>query len=253
MCSVVSIYYVRARETAAALIGILFGISGCGYYHPRPKNVPASATRANDVFIDCTVEWRLNANRCTVYKADSGRILADGLFRLISTEAAADSSELKFAAYAKGTIYLADARFLVLVYPSQRDPEMRLIFDTLKNLATHGVGHAIDCTDIPDNGKAAELSKCAMRAFAEHHAFIVRYYRTGIDSVGWHALAGDTNGNVTEVDYDSMGWMARNLPTGFEYIDDNHIIIAPCPLPVALAKYSDSSVSCVRPPKFSAK
>lgn len=67
------------------------------------------------------------------------------------------------------------------------------------------------------------------------------------------APAGDADGNVTEVNYDSMGWANSQMPKGFQLLDDGHIIVMPCSKPATLLE-SDSGapegfeLSCFRPP-----
>jgi hypothetical protein len=48
----------------------------------RPTNLPSSAVWAHHIFIDCSADTQDDANRRTVYKEDTGEILADGLFTL---------------------------------------------------------------------------------------------------------------------------------------------------------------------------
>jgi hypothetical protein len=245
----VSITEMQIDRAAISFICLLLCLSSCGFYPPRPRNVSASAVWADHTFIDCSVDKASRAYRCTVYKDDTGDILADGSFAVNNALATVDPSELHYAAYKNGTIYLADAQLLVLVSPSKRDPQIRLILDTLKNLATHGIGQAIDCGQAPDNGKVSALSNCVLSAFADRKAFHVRYDRPSFGSVRWHALAGDTNGNVFEVDYDSMGWSKHNLPDDIQLLDDGHIVVMPCPKPVVLAKANNGILSCVTLPR----
>jgi len=143
-----------------------------------------------------------------VYKDNTGEILADGIFEFLPAWGATDHPERHYAAYSNDVILLDDAQFLELVSPSERDPT----FARLRALATHGSGQVIDCGRIVTSGKSSELTDCAIKAFAARKPFYVRYYVAGIDSFGIHALAGDAEGNVTEVDYDSMGWFSRGLP-----------------------------------------
>jgi hypothetical protein len=112
-------------------------LSGCMEPHPRPANVPSSATWVDNTFIDCSVESPSKGDRCTVYKDDSGRVLADGLFVLKAFHEGVDKPELRFAAFAHGMIYLQDARILVHVAPLERDPSRRTVIERLEALALY--------------------------------------------------------------------------------------------------------------------
>lgn len=235
---------MRISRTSIILIALSMCFSACKGTHPRPSSVPSSAVWVDNTFIDCSVETQPKANRCTVYRDDSGEVLADGLFLLNTSHAAAESSELHYAAFGNRVIYLQDARMLVPWVASERDPTHRLINQRLKALASKGSSQAIDCRNSPGPEAASE---CVLTAFAGRKPFYIRYYWQGIDSFGFRGLAGDEDGNVYEVDYDSMGWM-NPQPDGGQLFDDNHTFVVPCPKPVSLAKKKDGSLTCyVRP------
>jgi hypothetical protein len=111
------------------LLGLLTGCLGCSGQHDRPANAPSSAVWVDGTFIDCSVEAQSKSNRCTVYRAGTGEILADGLFVLNTSMREAGSSDLQYAAFGNRIIYLADARKLIPWEPSERDPVHRLMFD----------------------------------------------------------------------------------------------------------------------------
>jgi len=56
-------------------------------------------------FIDCSADASSYANRCTVYKDDTGEILAEGLFALNLSQAAAKKPDLRFIAFGRRRIY----------------------------------------------------------------------------------------------------------------------------------------------------
>src|SRR5260370_36383263 len=99
---------MKTPQATIALIVLVACLSACEY-HYRPADIPSTAQWADSTFIDCSVEKQPNANRCTVYKDDTGEILADGLFVLKTSHVAAKSSELHYAAFGHRTIFLADA------------------------------------------------------------------------------------------------------------------------------------------------
>jgi hypothetical protein len=221
----------------------LICLSGCNGLHFRPNNVPHSAVWADGTFIECSIETQAKADHCTVYKGDTGEILADGLFLLNMSGVAADESELHYAAFGNGTIYLSDARRLVLWIPSERDPTHSIINGRLKELAGGGTA-AIECRDEKDRFGAA--ADCALRAFADGRPFYAKYYRQGIDSFSFTGVAGDASGNIYEMDYDSLGWRGLTLPKEARLLDGNHTLVMPCPRPIHLAKDAVGKLTCSR-------
>lgn len=224
---------------------LLICLSGCNRFHFRPNNVPHSAIWVDGIFIECSVETRAKADRCTVYKDDTGEILADGLFLLNTSHAGTDKSELKYAAFGNGAIYLSDARKLVPWVPSERDPTRRIINERLRAIAARGGREVIDCHDA--DGRPGAVANCALQALADGRPFYAKYYWQGIDSFGFRGFAGDADGNVYEVDYDSMGWTRLALPKEAQVLDGNHTFIMPCPKPTSLVKTEAGSLTCSRP------
>jgi len=221
--------------------------SGCNGGHPRPANVPPTAAWVDHTFIDCSVETKPSANRCTVYKGDSGEILADGLFLLSKQLAAAETPELRYAAFGHGKIYLQDARVLVQWVASKRDPSHRVVSNRLKALAGGDSSQAIDCNSPRPSGTTDDAG-CAMNAFAAKKAFYVRYYQQGYDSFAFRGYAGDGAGNVYEMDYDSRPLMVTDsVPKEAQLFDDNHVLVIPCHKPVTLERYANGNLICQVP------
>ena len=224
---------------------LLICLSGCNSFHFHPNNVPHAAVWVDGTFIECSVETPAKADRCTVYKDDTGEILADGLFLLNTSHAAADKSELKYAAFGSGIIYLSDARKLVLWVPSERDPTHRIINERLRAIACSGGKQVTDCHDA--DGKTGAVADCALRAFADGKPFYAMYYFQGIDSFGFTGLAGNDDGNVYEVDYHSMGWIGLDLPKEAQLLDGKHTFVMPCLKPIYLVKTEAGKLACSRP------
>jgi len=94
---------------------------------------------------------------------------------------------------------------------------------------------AKDCGRVHREDSPKEATKCALRAYKSHKAFHVRYDDKGIgDSEGAHAMAGDSNGNVYSLWFDSMGMDTGHLPLGATMPDGFHTKIIPCSQPVRL-------------------
>jgi hypothetical protein len=224
-------------------------LSGCKGTHSRPASVPPSAVWVDNTFVDCSVEPQSRADRCTVYKQDTGEILADGLFVLNSSNEAADKSELHYAAFGDEGIYLEDARILLHRVATHRDPSNRIMDDRLKALASRGRTEAIDCSYVKADEKIDTAGECALKAFAARRPFYVRYYLQGDNSFGYMGFAGDADGMIYGVQYYSRRvpvWIGV-LPKEAQLLDGNHTLVMPCPKPITLTKTEDGEVSCIRP------
>lgn len=226
---------------------LLIGLFGCNGPLRRPSNVPRGAVWVDNTFVLCLIETQSKANRCTVYKDDTGQVLAEGLFVLNTSHSAADVSELHYAAYGDHVIYLEDARTLIQVAVTDRDPSKRIFAEKLKSLASSTSAEAIDCNKSAKSGSRGAISDCGLAAFAKKKPFYVYYFESGVDSSGFRGIAGDADGNLYEVDYDSMRWMRIHLPKGAQLLDNNHIFVMPCPKPNTLTKTVSETLTCERP------
>lgn len=237
---------IMIRRGAAHVLPVIWVLAlGCRAGPPRPANVPASATWVDNVFIECVLESQSKADRCTVYDDKRGEILADGLFALNTSFNAAAASDLQYAAYGDKTIYLADARKLFLIVPSEHDPSNRLVDEWLRRRI--GGAGGVNCRRTAKPEDPGALSDCAIAAFARRESFFVRFYQHGIDSHCWQGFAGDGEGNVWELDYDSLEWKLAAAPEEVELLDHNRIIVMPCPKPTVLKKMENDKLTCARP------
>src|SRR5215469_13798685 len=101
----------NCRKSVICALLLIFP-QGCSKWAARPANVPSSAAHVADVFVDCSVDERPRANRCTVYKDGSGDIIVSGFFELSSSGSEAMNKELTYAAFDGTRIWLQDARYL---------------------------------------------------------------------------------------------------------------------------------------------
>ncbi len=233
---------------AVLILCCLACLYGCGKYHSRPTGVPSSAAWVDGTFVVCSVEKENKANRCTVYKDDSGEILADGLFVLSSTGRAAEAAALDYAAFGQRRIYLANTGILVPFIASERDPTNRLIHDTLVKFAAPNAERAIDCGRSPTTPIADGIAACGIQAFAEGKAFYLRYGFSLSDRSQSYGLASDGKGHVAQVIYNSEGLLKLAFPKRSQFIGDGHVAVTPCPKPVALAKSQTGELACALPP-----
>jgi hypothetical protein len=212
--------------------------------HFRPASVPRSAVWVDNTFVDCSVDTQARANRCTVYKDDTGEILADGLFVLNTTYEGVDKSQLHYAGYGEEGIYLADLKILQLQVPSQRDPSHRVIDERLKSLASKAGIEPLDCNKAWTTGKADAAADCAVGAIADKKPFYVHFYEKEPVSFRYVGFAGVADGTVYGVFY-SHGRTDRmdGMPNE-ENILANHMLVLPCPKPTILAKSRSGIPTC---------
>jgi hypothetical protein len=190
-----------------AWLFLAVSLLGCEGTHSRPAGVPSSSVWVDNTFVDCSVERQSGADHCTVYKDDTGEILAEGLFVLKTSYLAAEKSELHYAAFGERGIYLDDLRILVQRTASLRDPSHRIIDERLKTIASKGGSDVLDCTSMKTPGKADVPTECALSAFDRRRPFWVRYYEPGIAWFVYSGFAGNGNGTVYSVFYSHGDWV----------------------------------------------
>jgi hypothetical protein len=106
---------------------------------------------------------------------------------------------------------------------------------------------AIDCGTVKVKQDPTNATNCALKAFGNKRPFYVRYYVHGIDSEIAGGLAYDKKGNMSALEFDSMGWSAKGLGKDSRLVDGRHIIIEPCPRPIALHKTHRGRLTCFSP------
>ena len=114
-------------------------------------------------------------------------------------------------------------------------------------LRTLAGADAINCGTVQVRQDPSAATNCALGAFTREDAFYVRYYVQGIDSEVAGGLAYDKKGNMSALEFDSMGWDSEGLSKGSRLADGNHIIVEPCPPPVALHKSHSGRLTCFPP------
>ena len=91
------------------------------------------------------------------------------------------------------------------------------------------------------------ISLCAKTAFAERKPFHVLYSRPFGFFQYAYGLAGDAEGNVYEVLYDSRGLLHFGLGKKSQVFDDNRIRVATCIKPVRLGRTEEGMLACMVP------
>jgi len=131
---------------------------------------------------------------------------------------------------------------------SGRAAANRLILDKLVEFAVHGSGKATDCGKSLMNPKSDDLAECGIRAFANRNAFyLLYYYRTLSERYLAHGVAGDAEGNVVEVAYDSRGLLQIAFPKRSKFFDGNRLVTTACIKPIVLFKTEGDELACAIP------
>ena len=237
---------MRAYNSALLFPLLAVSLLGCDATHSRPSSVPSTAVWVDHAFIDCSTGTPSNANRCTVYKDDTGEILADGLFILNSSHFAAAKSDLRYIAFGKRRIYLENATWLVEEAPTGRDPSYRIVDEELKKLASSGGPETpINCNKSDSLPTVDAMTECAMKAFIESRPFFVRYYQPIRHSFGYRAFAANDSRHIYFVE-----WYNDEFPSGERAgsgFDGAHGLVYSCPIPARLVKTNNGELTCTNP------
>ena len=232
----------NCRKFTCWLLSI--GLFGCKATIGRPGNVPTSAAKVDNVFIDCSLEKTFRANQCTVYKSDTGEILADGLFVLRSGEPV-NASELRYKAFGEKGIFLEDSQILYQQTASERDPSHRVFTTRLKTIASGGRAVALNCGQINIARDADTLTECVLSSAAHKKPFFASYYWSSIAHFGYEGLAGDSTGTLYGAFYSSGDalWTGRAGKDG-RVFDGGHTMVVPCPKPTNLTRDKMGTLTC---------
>jgi len=217
---------------------------GCKATIRRPGNIPISATKVGSVFIDCSVEKTFRANQCTVYKSDTGEILADGLF-VLSTGEPDTASELRYQAFGEKGIFLQDSRVLYQQTASERDPSHRVFNTSLKTIASEGGAVALNCGQMNIARDADTLTECILSSAARKKPFFASYYWSSIAHFGYEGLVGDSTGTIYGAFYSSGDalWTGR-VGKDAQILDGGHTMVVPCPKPTNLTRSKMGTLTC---------
>jgi hypothetical protein len=216
------------------LIGTLLflALAGCGRFRFRPAGVPSSAEWVAHTFIDCAIDTSAKSNFCTVYKDDTGEILAEGSFILNNTHGPAAPSQRQYAGFSDRGISLQDTHFLFQISASPRDPSHRVMAERLRAFASRDGYAPIDC-GAPNTSEPP--GRCAQKAFAAEKPFYVRWYFPGDLHFSYAGIAMDHEGVVRDAFYSQAGtiWLGVKPEDLF---DGGRIAASVCPAPVILTE-----------------
>lgn len=128
------------------------------------------------------------------------------------------------------------------ISPGDERPPAGLFENRLAELAGAG---ATNCGHVRSSEHPRQATRCALRAFKSHLAFHVSYEPGGIgDSYVVEGFAGDGKGNLSYIDYDSMGFNLVGLGPGVTAPDGFHTVVRACAHPVRLRKTREGKLKC---------
>ncbi len=221
----------------------LLCLSVCSNFHFRPSKVPHSAVWVDGTFIDASLVRRLTDVLSArtiparfwlmVYSFSTPRVR-----RLTNQNCIMRLLEMVSFIYRTQGNWCHGCHRSVTQRAASSD-------DRLRGIAVKTGKEATECQG--SDSRPDDVYDCALRAMANRQPFYAKYYRQGVDSFTFIGFAGDADGNVYEVDYDSLGWSGRDLPGDAQLLDGNHTFVMPCPKPVSLRKTLDGMLECARP------
>jgi hypothetical protein len=130
---------------------------------------------------------------------------------------------------------------------SKSDPGDRLIIERLETLSFSGSAHPIDCGSTTMHKPDEEMSRCAKAAFGDRKPFHLLYSRPDGYFHYAYGLAGDAEGNIYEVQYDSRGLLNLSPGKKAEVFDGNRIRVTTCIKPMRLGSTLEGILACVAP------
>jgi hypothetical protein len=130
---------------------------------------------------------------------------------------------------------------------AQSELPTELIDGRLASLSAANEGRTIDCGRTNMSKPESGVTVCAKTAFEERKPFHALY--SGVSGFFRFAygLAGDADGNVYEVEYDSRGLLNLGLGKKAQAFDGNQIRVTTCLKPTRLGTTQEGVLACVTP------
>lgn len=130
---------------------------------------------------------------------------------------------------------------------AQSDPADQFIGSRLTSLSASNGGNPTDCGSTTLGRPDARITACAKAAFKDRKPFHILYYSAFGFFKSAYGLAGDANGNVYEVEYDSRGLLNLGLGKRSQVFDGNRVRVTTCMKPVRLGNTQEGLVACITP------
>jgi len=111
---------------------------------------------------------------------------------------------------------------------AQNDPLVLLV----QRLQTTAGSSARDCGRVAQQDNSKEADRCVRKAVSSGKAFYVRYDLPSTDSYAGAGLAGNRDGDVFVVVFDTTGFTPGVQKADEQLVDDGHSIVERCPKPI---------------------
>lgn len=108
-------------------------------------------------------------------------------------------------------------------------------------------GNAVNCGTLNPWTDPKSSSDCVLKSFENREPFFALYdtQEVSIDSRFIDGLAGDSLGNLYDVEFSSMGWSTQGRTGQSQLTDGGHILVEPCPKPIALTPSIYKGMTCI--------
>jgi hypothetical protein len=132
----------------------------------------------------------------------------------------------------------------------------QITLDKLIELASRDSAKPIECELATSRDlKSDSIAECGTHAVAEKQAFYILYDSPNLpqmlDLLKYRAMsngiAGDTEGNVTEVRFDNWRFRRIAFPKRSQFSDDDTLVVTPCIKPVAVIRTDNGELACLIP------
>src|SRR5215471_2818728 len=140
-------------------------------------------------------------------------------------------------------IFLSTLEFV----KAQSDSADQFIGSRLTSLSASNGGNPTDCGSTTLNRPDAKTTACAKAAFQDRKPFHILYYSAFGFFKAAYGLAGDANGNVYEVEYDSRGLLNLDSGKRSQVYDGNRVRVTTCMKPVRLGNTQEGLLACITP------
>ena len=129
----------------------------------------------------------------------------------------------------------------------QSDQEDQLIGSRLISLSASKGGEPTDCGSTSLNRPDPKVAACAQAAFDGHKPFRALYSSTLGFFKSAYGLAGDGDGDIYEVEYDSRALLNLGLGRRSQVSDANQIRVTTCAKPISFGSTQGGLLACVTP------
>jgi hypothetical protein len=106
---------------------------------------------------------------------------------------------------------------------------------------------AANCGRLRAGSDPRSSSECVLKSFENHQPFYALYdtQEIRIDSRFIDGLAGDSAGNLYDVEFSSTGWSTESRSGGTQLLDGGHVLVEPCLKPITLTRSIYAGLTCI--------